>query len=363
MTGAARSLPALLCLGAFALSATLWAAADLGARDAEREFAQSARGRPLSVYAKAGASAPALGGDAAKGWEAGVGVRCAVPISEVKAKLLGIGYAVETVLLAVPEEKLTAAGITLASGRFPRSAWGVELLPDAGAAEMIEKAARAAGAAIPGRVRLEIDLPAAGEDDARAIAASAAIAGVATASQTGDNGAVWADRAALQAWFKQNGIEELLVEMVPITRVDVYMDDVLKMADMAENIGEQGYLVENPLEREAVTLREGRATARQWAILTAAAGITALFASWVCFSASGIGVLIRALAACAAGVAAAAAVMQPAMLLGLRFFLSPDARYLLNAPRLAIPFAACAAVALLPGLLVTRFLRFSPPPP
>ena len=65
--------------------------------------------------------------------------------------------------------------------------------------------------------------------------------------------------------------------------------------------------------------------------------------------------MLVARGAAAVGVALAAMLMQTAMLLGARFFLSPDARYLFDAPRLlAVGIVACAMAGIANGLVFRR---------
>jgi hypothetical protein len=332
--------PALLALAAFAFSGALWAAADLGTADAEREYRSLPANMPLSVYARPEAGAPKLTDDAIKGWRSAPGVRCALPVAEAHAVLSGPGWALDAQVCQVQESALASSGIAPASGRLPRSAWQTEALLGSALAGRLAQAAASAGLAAPDRIRLAIAADEGSEEAPRYV--DALISGIAKPTGTASDGAVWLDAG---------------LALAPV-RCDVYMDGVSEMADFAEKADAAGYLAVNPLAAQARVLAEGRSTARQWAWITVLSGVAALAAAWLRLGGAGFIALPAAALAAAAGMLAAAALVQCAMLLGLRFLAGDGARYLLDAPRILAIFASCEAIT----VLFTFFLPYYPLP-
>lgn len=328
--------PALLCLAAFAFSATLWASADLGVSDAKRQFAAQLPSQPLSVYSRKESGAPEVTGEAVRTWAGLTGVKCALPIAEVSVKLEGYGFSEDGVALGVPESGLSAAGIALASGSMPHSAWQPEALLGSMAAEKLASDAQAAGQSMPGHITLSIT--------GQTPALDVFIRGVAAATGTERDNALWMDRVTLEALTAKNADSTSKADGLPVARADIYGSDVLLLDKLAERLTEQGFLVMNPVEKSARVIGEGQEMAQQWAILAMLAGIAALLAAW---RRKGQGSLFGALAsaaACMAGMLSAVVLIQAAMLLGWHFIISGEARYLLDVPRVIAIFSVCAAI-------------------
>lgn len=335
--------PALIALFAFSFSAVLWAAADLGAADALQQYGGLAATRPLSVHVKSGPDAPTLTPEAVKAWKALPGTRYVLPVAETAAALSGAGWALDVTVCGVHESALESSGIEPASGRLPHSAWHTEALVGSGLAARLAEAAEAAGMAAPGRLLLTLK---AENKTAESLAQiDAFITGIAPAAGTESDSEVWLD----------TGLE------LPPTRCDIYADDILGMAAIAAAVESQGYLAVNPLEEQARVISEGRATAHQWMILTILLGIASIAAAWRSLGGAGFVALPAAAMAAAAGVTAAAALIEPAMMLGLRFLISDAARYLLDVPRILAIFAVCETVAVLFTFFLPKYwLPFRP---
>ena len=338
--------PALLCIATFSFSATLWFAADLGTMDAQKQWARLMASQCLSVYPRHENGMPNIDDTFVKKYEVRTEVRCIIPVAELPATIAGVGYSMDVVLRAVPESKLALTGRTLSLGKLPHSAWQPEALLGSKTAEKLTLAANTAGQAMPSRIKLYI----AGQEACTAGKVSAEevyIAGVATPTASGADNTICMDDKTLQSLVNKNKdfYSNSGITLAPI-RADIYMNDVLQMDAFARQLVEQGFLVVNPIEKQAQTLHDGQIMTRQWAVITMLSGIAALLAAWRCFRSGGIKAVLAAAAACAVGIIAAIALMQPAMLLGWRFIISGNARYLLNLPRVIAIFAGCTAIAL-----------------
>ncbi len=335
--------PALLALFMFSCSAAVWAAADLGAQDALEQYGSLTATHPLAVYVKSGPDAPALTGEAVKTLRALSGARHALPVAEAAAALSGPGYEMDAVLYAVSESALSSSGVVPVSGRLPHSVWRTEALMGSALAGRLGKAAEAAGMAAPGRFRFA--LKAENETVKPLDQIDVFISGVAPVTGSAADNAVWLETGLA----------------LPTTRCDVYATDLLAVAELKAGIESQGYLAVNPLEEQARVIREGRATARQWMILTILAGLAAVAAAWRSLGGAGFTALPAAAFAAAAGIAAAATLIQSSMMLGLRFLMSDAARYLLNTPRILAIFAVCEAIAVLFTFFLPKYwLPFHP---
>lgn len=339
--------PALLCLAAFAFSAALWAGASLGTADARRQLSALLPGEPLSVYSRNEKGAPELTAEAVRKWDGLAGVKCALAVSEVPVTLSGYGFSEDAVAFGVPEKSLAAAGFTTASGSLPGSAWRPEMLLGSAEAKELAKAAQAAGQGMPGHLKLA----AAGQDSGLDVFVS----GVAEFTGTDSDGAVWMDSAALQALVDKGKDSSAKANgPLPIARADIWGNDVDKLNDLAGKLEEQGFLAVNPMEKSALTIREGREMTRQWGLLAALAGVASALAAWRCIRRVSLFGALAPAAACLIGMIAAAALMQAAMLLGWHFILSGEARYLLDLPRVLAIFGASAAVWSLGACLLPK---------
>ncbi len=326
-------------LAAFALAATIALAASLGRADAAAQL--TAQGPPvLSVYAPADAGAPKLDGKTIAGWRALEGVRAAVAVRELPVTLGGPGYALAATVYAVPEEELKSLCLPLAQGALPHSAWNAQALLGSALAQRLAEAANRADSEPPGAVRLNV--AGGGTLDVR-------IGGVAAPTGTARDDGLWLDEAVARALLPKEDSQD--TEPLPIVRAEVEARSVSTAQAVAQALHDQGYLVKNPAEAAARPLTESTAMVRQWGWLSALLGIAAAMALWRRPPQRSLTGALIAMAAALAGMAAAAVLMQTASLLGWRFFMSADARYLLNAPRLLAVPALAVALALVMGLL------------
>ncbi len=327
-------------LAAFAMAATIALAASLGRADAAAQLA--AQGPPvLSVYAPMDAGTPKLEDKTITGWRALEGVRAAVAVRELPVTLGGLGYALAATVYAVPEEELKYLNIPLAQGELPHSAWNVQALLGSALAQHLAEAANRADGTPPGAVRLSVEGGA---------TLDVQLGSMAAPTGTARDDGLWLDEAIARALLL-GGNDSQDAKPLPITRAEVEARSVSAAWAVAQALHDQGYLVKNPAEAAARTLTEGAATARQWGWLSALLGIAAAMALWRQPPQRALTGAMIALTAALAGMAAAAVLMQTAALLGWRFFLSTDARYLLNAPRLLAVPALAVALALVMGLL------------
>ncbi len=329
-------------LAAFAMAATIALAASLGRADAAAQLA--AQGPPvLSVYAPMGAGTPKMDEKTITGWRALEGVRAAVAVRELPVTLGGLGYALAATVYAVPEEELKSLNLPLAQGELPHSAWNAQALLGSALAQRLAVAANRADSEPPGTVCLSVE--GGGALDVQ-------ISGVAAPTGAARDDGLWLDEAIARALPPKGDSRDN--EPLPIVRAEVETRSVSAAQAVAQALHDQGYLVKNPTEAAARTLTEGAAMARQWGWLSALLGIAAALALWRQPPQRALTGAMIALTAAVAGMAAAAVLMQTAALLGWRFFLSTDARYLLNAPRLLAVPALAVALALVMGLLPRR---------
>ena len=318
-------------LAVFALCATLALAADLGQRDAAVQFA--AQGAPvLQVYSPGDAGPPKLDEDAVAAFRTVNGVRTAIAVDEVPVTLSGLDYALPVTVYAVPEEKLQSLSLPLGSGTLPDSPWRAQALCGSALAAKLAEAADRVGRPLPGTVCLGVE--GGGTLEVQ-------LSGVAQPTGTVRDDGLWLDTGMVHALLP----EERRADPLPVTRVEVEARSVAAAPAVADALRQQGYLVTNPVEAHARTLADGAAMARQWGILAALAFLSTAFTLWRKPPQRLLPAMLLSLGAVAGGAALAAMLMQVAMLLDARFFLSPDARYLLDVPRvLAVGLAACGAV-------------------
>ncbi len=332
-------------LAAFTLAVTIALAAGLGRAGAAAQFA--AQGLPvLSVYAPTDAGAPKLDGKTIAGWRALEGGRAAVAVRELPVTLGGRDYEVSATVYAVPEGDLKSLSLPLAHGALPHSAWNAQALLGSALAQRLAEAANRIDGAPPGTVRLSVE---------GGGALNVQISGVAVPTGTARDDGLWLDEAIARTLLP-GGDELQGAEPLPIIRAEVEARSVTAAQAVAQALRAQGYLVENPAEAAGRTLTEGSAMARQWGWLSALLAVAAAITLWRRPPQRALTGALVAVAASLAGLAAAAVLMQTASLLGWRFFLSADARYLLNAPRLLAVPALAAALSLVVGLLPRRAL-------
>ena len=330
-------------LAAFAMAATIALAASLGRADAAAQLA--AQGPPvLSVYAPTDAGTPKMDEKTITGWRALEGVRATVAVRELPVSLGGLGYALAATVYAVPEEELKPLSLPLAHGELPHSAWHAQALLGSALAQRLAEAANRTDGAPPGVVRLSVEGGA---------TLDVQISGVAAPTGAARDDGLWLDEAIART-LMPGGNDSQDAKPLPITKAEVETRSVSAAQAVAQALHAQGFLVKNPTETAARTLTEGAAMARQWGWLSALLGIAAALALWRQPPQRALTGAMVALAAALAGMAAAAVLMQTAALLGWRFFLSTDARYLLNAPRLLAVPALAVALALVMGLLPRR---------
>lgn len=319
---------AMFMVAAFALCATLALGADLGRRDAAVQFA--AQGAPvLQVYARGDTGSPVLDQKAVAAFRTVEGVRSAVAIAEIPVALSGPNYTLPATVYAVPEEELPALSLPLALGALPDSAWRAQSLCGA---ELARRLNQTAGR-LPGSVRLSV------KDGGLLDVQLSAVAQ--TTGTVRDNG-LWLDAELVSAMLP----EEQRHTPLPVTRAEVEARSVTAAQTVANALRKQGFLAENPAQEADRTLQEGTAMVRQWSVLAVLALAGCVGMLWRYPPKRLLPAVLASLGAAALGVALAAVLMQTAMLLGSRFFLSADARYLLNAPRLlAVAFLVTALPA------------------
>lgn len=323
---------AAAALAAFALCTTIALAADLGHRDAAAEFAADSM-PVLQVYASGSAGAPVLDEKNPSAFRSINGVRAAIAITEQQAMLSGLDYALPVTIYAADERSLPELSLPLQQGALPGSAWRPQALAGSALAIKLANAAHRIGLSLPGTVRLTVE--GGGSLDVQ-------ISGAAAAAGNARDHGLWLDASILRSLLPEARPDSPL----PITRVEVEARSVLAANEVEQVLRTKGYLVENPTLAPARTLEESAAMRRQWGILAALALACAAVALWRRRPARLIPAAVSALCAAAVGVALAAVLMQTATLLDMQFFLSTDARYLLNAPRLLAVGLLTAALAL-----------------
>ncbi len=307
-------------LAAFALCATIALAADLGYRDAAAQF--DAAGAPVvQVYSSGSTGAPALDEKTAAAFRAIEGVRAAVAITEVPVTLSGLDYTLSATVFAVEETALESLRLPLQQGALPDSAWRTQALVGSKLASELAEATNRVDLSLPGTVRLTLE--GGGTLDVQ-------LSGVAQATGTARDDGLWLDESILRQLLPVERSDNPL----PITRVEVEARTVAASQEVAQALRAQRFLVENPAQDKARTLEESSAMSRQWGVLAALALASTVWALWRKPPVRLQAALIGAVCSAAVGIALAAALMQVAMLLGARFFLSADARYLLDSPRL-----------------------------
>lgn len=323
---------AAVLMVAFALCAMVALAADLGVRDAAAQYA--AQGAPvLQVYARGDAASPALDRKAVAAMRTMEGVRSAVAIAEVPATLSGLNFGLSATVYAVPEEELQALNLPLGQGTLPDSAWHKQALCGANLAVRLTQAA----GHLPAMVRLST--AGGGTLDVQ-------LSGVIQPTGTARDDGLWLDADAAAVLLPQ----ENRATPVAITRAEAQARSVAAAAKVAAALRQRGFLVINPVQDAASTLAEGTAMAHQWGVLTLLTFAAAALVLWRRPPRLAPPVVLVALVVAAVGAALAAVLMQTAMLLGARFFVSAEARYLLSAPRwlavglltVALPVAASA---------------------
>lgn len=344
MKGFRALLPALLCTAAFSFSATLWASSALGKADAEREYAAAYAGQPLAVYSRHENGMPEITGETIREWERINGVKCVLPVTEITITASGHGFSVDMAALAAPLEKLAQAGMRLREGGFPENAWQTEILLGSAAAEKLMSAAMLAGFDGPGRIELSAFAQEASAQGAHA-AVTVCVSGIAAPTGEAMDRCVWLDTVTGRELAGEAGAAEAF------DRAYIYADGPLRLSDIAGRLAGQGFLAANPAEGAARTIREGQIMARQWAVLAALAFAALLLAAWRGLRAETFLCAVSSAAACAAGMLAAVLLMQASALLGWRFLIGGEARYVFGLPRCAAIFMLCAATSAVSSLL------------